>query len=131
MNRFLSRITLTGVLLSVALAAAACNVAAVAAEPASQGPIDPNAVKIVASGQQYLTTEVTAPAGKRFQLVFESQTSDPHNIAISLGSAEPVFRSDVFNGPATKSYQIDALAAGTYAFKCDVHPGMTGTLTVK
>ena len=115
----------------MALAAAACNVAAVAVEPASQGPIDPNAVKIVASGQQFTTTAVTAPAGKAFQVVFESQTSDPHNIAISLGGAEPVFRSDVFNGPGTKTYQVSALTAGTYAFKCDVHPGMSGTLTVK
>ncbi len=131
MNCYLSRITLTGVLLSVALAAMACNVAAVATQPASQAPIDPNALKIVASGQQYTTTEVTAPAGKGFQLVFESQTSDPHNVAISLGGAEPVFRSDVFNGPGTRTYQLSALPAGTYGFKCDVHPAMTGTLTVK
>ena len=130
MKRFLSRITLAGVLLSVALAAMACNVAAVATQPASQGPIDPNAVKIVAAGQQFTTAEVTRSAGKAFQLVFESQTSDAHNVAISLGGAEPVFRSDVFNGPATKTYQVGALTAGTYAFKCDVHPGMTGTLTV-
>jgi plastocyanin len=131
MNRFLSRITLTGVLLSVALASAACSVAAVAVEPASQAPIDPNAVKIVASGQVFTTTEATAPAGKQFQLVFDSQTSDPHNVAISRDGAEPVFRSDVFSGPATKTYQVNALTAGTYAFKCDVHPGMAGTLTVK
>ena len=130
MKRFLSRITLTGVLLSVALVAMACNVAAVPTQPASQGPVDPNAVKIVASGQQYTTTEVTASAGKAFQLVFESQTSDPHNVAISLGGAEPVFRSDVFNGPGNTTYQVGALTAGSYAFKCDVHPGMTGTLTV-
>jgi plastocyanin len=131
MNRVLSRITLTGALIGVALAAAACNVAAVAAEPASQAPIDPNAVKIVASGQQFTTTDVVAPAGKGFQLVFESQTGDPHNVAISRDGAEPAFRSDVFNGPGTKTYQVGALAAGAYAFKCDVHPGMSGTLTVK
>jgi plastocyanin len=130
MNRFLSRITLTGVLLSVALASAACSVAAVAGEP-SQAPIDPNAVKIVASGPVFTTTEASAPAGKQFQLVFDSQTSDPHNVAISRDGAEPVFRSDVFSGPATNTYQVDALIPGTYEFKCDVHPGMTGTLTVK
>lgn len=131
MNRLLSRITLTGVLLSVALAAAACNVTAVVVEPASQGPVDPNAVKIVASGLQFTTKDVAAPAGKSFPLVFESQTGIPHNIAISRDGAEPVFRSDVFSGPGTRTYQIDALSAGTYAFKCDVHPVMTGSLTVK
>lgn len=131
MNRFLSRITLTGVLVGVALVAMACNVAAVATQPASQGPIDPNAVKIVASGQQFTTTAVTAPAGKAFQVAFESQTGDPHNIAISLGGAEPVFRSEVLSGPGTGTYQVGPLAAGTYAFKCDVHPGMSGTLTVQ
>ncbi|MDP9484101.1 MAG: cupredoxin domain-containing protein [Chloroflexota bacterium] len=131
MNRFLSRITLTGFLLSVALASAACSVAAVAVEPATLGPVDPNAVKVVASGQQFTTTQVNAAAGKAFQLAFESQTSDPHNVAISRDGAEATFRSDVFSGPATRTYQVGALSAGTYTFICDVHPGMKGTLTVK
>ena len=34
-------------------------------------------------------------------------------------------------GPETATYQVGALASGSYFFHCDVHPTMTGTLTVK
>jgi plastocyanin len=30
---------------------------------------------------------------------------------------------------ATATYDVPALAAGTYGFVCSVHPNMTGTLT--
>jgi plastocyanin len=129
MNRFLSRVTLAGALLVVALAAAACGSSA--AQPTSPAVVDPNAVKIVASGQQFTTKDVAAPAGKAFQIAFESQTGDPHNIAIAASGAEPAFRSEVYTGPGTKTFDVQPLAAGTYTFKCDVHPGMEGTLTVR
>jgi plastocyanin len=32
---------------------------------------------------------------------------------------------------ATHAYDIQALDAGAYAFKCDVHPTMIGTLNVQ
>jgi plastocyanin len=41
------------------------------------------------------------------------------------------FEGSVFNGPATRWYPVPALAPGTYFFFCDVHPAMTGSLTVK
>ena len=63
--------------------------------------------------------------------MFESQTGDPHNLAISAAGADPVVRSEVFSGPGSETIAVPALTAGTYAFKCDVHPDMTGTLTVK
>ncbi|MFM2194015.1 MAG: Cupredoxin-like domain, partial [Chloroflexota bacterium] len=31
----------------------------------------------------------------------------------------------------TRTYNVPALDAGTYAFICTVHPNMAGTLTVK
>lgn len=130
MFRFASRAVLAGALVVVTLSAAACGSNG-SVERASQAPVDPNAVKIVASGQQFTTKNVKAPAGKGFQIAFESQTGDPHNIAIAAAGADPVFRSDVWNGPGTMTYEMTApLAAGTYTFQCDVHPGMTGTLTV-
>lgn len=117
---------LVGALLVVALSVAACSSPA-----ASQAPIDPNAVKIVASGLQFTTQEVSAPANKPFKIAFESQTADPHNLAIAVSGAPPIFRSEVFTGPATRQFDIEPLAAGSYIFRCDVHPGMAGTLTVK
>jgi plastocyanin len=99
--------------------------------PASLASVDPNAVKLVASGQQFVTREASAPAGKPFQVAFESQTADAHNLAIAIEGSDPVYRSEVFTGPATKVFSVEALAAGTYTFRCDLHSGMTGTLTVR
>ena len=99
--------------------------------PASQVPIDPNAVRIVASGQQFVTKEASAPADKPFQIVFESQTSDLHNIAIGVAGSDPIFRSEVVTGPATRAFPVEPLAAGTYTFRCDLHASMIGTLTVR
>jgi plastocyanin len=130
MTRILSRATFAGTLLLVALTAAACGQAS-GAQPASAGPVDPDAVKIVASGQSFVTADVAAPAGRPFQISFESRTGDPHDIAIGADGSDPVFRSDVYSGPGTTTFQVPALAAGTYTFKCDVHPGMTGTITVR
>ena len=36
----------------------------------------------------------------------------------------------IFPGVAQQTYDVPALAAGTYGFVCTVHPNMTGTLTV-
>ena len=99
--------------------------------PASQASIDPSAVRLVASALQFTTKEASAPANQPFQIAFESQTSDGHNLAIALPNADPVFRSEVFTGPTTKTFAIEPLAPGSYVYRCDVHPGMQGTLTVK
>jgi plastocyanin len=118
--------------LVLALLVAVLSVAAACSSSApSQAPVDPNAIKIVASGLQFTTKAVSAPANKPFKIAFESQTADPHNLAIAVSGAPPVFRSEVFTGPATRVFDIEALAAGPYIFRCDVHPGMEGTLTVQ
>ena len=41
-------------------------------------------------------------------------------------ASEQVFGSDPFSGPAVVVYNVPALAAGTYFFRCDVHPDMAG-----
>ena len=54
----------------------------------------------------------------------------PHNLEIQDASGASMFRGQIITGPAMAMYQVPALAAGTYTFVCDVHPNMTGTLTV-
>jgi len=39
-------------------------------------------------------------------------------------------KSDIITGPGTQSLSIGPLAPGAYGFVCDVHPNMTGTITV-
>ena len=45
-------------------------------------------------------------------------------------AAEKVFGSDPFSGPAVVRYDVPPLAPGSYFFRCDVHPTMSGELTV-
>jgi hypothetical protein len=42
-----------------------------------------------------------------------------------------LFVGEVFSGPDVVTYEVPALDAGTYFFRCDVHPTtMTGTFLV-
>jgi len=77
---------------------------------------------------------LTVAAGMPFQIEFDNKDNGiPHNVAIHRDSAtgEEVFKGAIFSGPAKQTYSVPALAAGTYAFVCTVHPTMTGTLTVQ
>jgi plastocyanin len=91
-------------------------------------------VTISAANIAFEQTSVTAPAGKAFQLTFDNKDSGvPHNVAIHKDSASgaEVFKGEIITGPASKTYDVPALDAGTYAFVCSVHPNMTGTLTAQ
>ncbi len=92
------------------------------------------AVVISASGIKYEQTTVSAPAGKPFQISFENKDAGtPHNVVIHQGDASGavLFSGVVFSGVETRAYDVPALAAGTYAFVCVVHPTMVGTLNVQ
>ncbi len=146
------RLSLVALLAVVATAAAACVTAtpgwtyapapSVTAAPSAEASGPPSAapsaeagtVSISASGIAFEQASVTAPAGKAFKITFDNKDAGtPHNVAIHKDSATgaEVFKGDIVNGPATKTYDVPALDAGTYAFVCSVHPNMTGTLTVQ
>ena len=59
-------------------------------------------------------------------MVFVNQDGAPHNIKISDAAGKEVFKGDIVSN-ATVTYQVPALAAGTYTFICEVHPDMKGT----
>jgi plastocyanin len=78
------------------------------------------------------TDTLTFPAGRTVPLVFDNETaSTPHDVAIydKQGGTE-LFKGALITGIAQVTYQVKALAAGTYFFQCDVHPNMHGTLNV-
>jgi plastocyanin len=127
------RILATLALAAVALAAAACS-ATVAGEPpaGTPAPADPDAIVVVADQMRFEQAEVVVPAGAPFQLTFENRESPPHNVAIytDASASTPMFQGEIFSS-GTRVYEVPALDAGTYAFRCDVHPDMTGTIVAK
>ncbi len=81
-------------------------------------------------------TTLEAKADTAFTLVFDNKdaTTGPHNVVISDPGGTAVAMGDTafFTGPATRSYAVPALKAGTYTFLCQVHAStMKGTLEVK
>jgi plastocyanin len=130
----MKRLLATLALATVALAAAACSStnADSGTPPAPVAPADPSAPTITAKDIKFVESDVAAPAGKAFQLTFVNQDSAPHNVAIytDASASQVVYKGEIFSS-GTKVYEVPALAAGSYFFRCDVHPDMKGTITVK
>jgi plastocyanin len=102
------------------------------ANPTTQSSVGPDALSIKADGLAFSTNALTAPADKPFQIVFDNREAALHNVAIysDATAAQKVFGEDPISGPAVVVYNIPALGSGTYFFRCDVHPDMSGSLTV-
>ncbi len=99
---------------------------------ASTAPSLPAAdVTLTAQNIAFVQQALEAPAGRAFTVAFDNLDAAPHNLEIMDASGASVFKGDLVNGPAAKVYSVPALPAGQYAFRCTVHPAMTGTLTVK
>jgi plastocyanin len=118
---------LGGVLLIAVVAVlAACSgggAAASVSPPAGVG------ASIDAKDIKFSSSALSVPAGKPFQLFFRNLDGAPHNVAIYRDSsaAQPLFVGETITNAAT-TYQVPAIPAGTYFFRCDVHPQMTGSV---
>ena len=94
------------------------------------------ALDIVAQNTAFDPTCLVAPAGEAFSINFDDKddaaTIGPHNIAISSdsGYTDFLFTGELISGPKQVEYTVDALDAGNYFFRCDVHPTMTGQFVV-
>jgi plastocyanin len=81
-------------------------------------------------------TTLATTAKTPFSLVFDNQdTGVIHNLVLKNPDGSKVQvtgDTSFFAGPGMSTYQVPGLAAGDYAFLCEVHPGtMKGVLTVK
>ena len=114
--------------LALALAALGAIVAACGGTPPAGTPAGTPAatVEIAADNLAFDRDVLTVPAGAPFAIRFENRESAPHNV--SIHDSAPLFTGEIFSGPAERTYQVPALAAGEYRFLCDLHPEMQGTV---
>jgi plastocyanin len=128
----MKRLTLTLGLLALAATLAACS--GTAAAPASGGPATDgpsgDAVTVTAKDLAFTQAQVTVPADEAFDLVFDNQDGVPHNVAIytDASTSTKVSVGEIFGGPGQRTQAVPALTAGSYFFRCDVHPDMQGTI---
>jgi plastocyanin len=84
---------------------------------------------LTAAGIAFDTDCLAAPADTAFTIDFDNKDAGtPHNIHIFSDdptqdpNAQSLFSGDLVTGPATATYEVSPLPAGTYYFHCDVHP---------
>ena len=132
----MKRLTITLGLLSLAAVLAACSGASAGspqASPAASVPPTGDVVTVTAKDLKFGKTEITVPADEAFDLVLDNQESAQHNVAIYTDSSmsTKISIGEIFSGPAQRTQAVPALAAGSYFFRCDVHPDMQGSIVAE
>lgn len=110
---------------------AACGGAAVAVPPDAT----PSAsLRIVARDNRFDQRYLVVSAGSESVITLDNEDrSSLHNFAVyrDKGAKQLVYRGEVFEGKREVENRLPALEAGSYYFRCDVHPDMNGTLLAK
>jgi plastocyanin len=122
-----TRAILAGALLiGVVAVLAACSGGGAAA---SLSPPSGVTASIDAKDTKFSASTLDVPAGKPFQLFFRNLDGAPHNVAIYRddSASQPIYVGETITNAAV-TYQVPAIPAGTYFFRCDVHPQMTGSV---
>ncbi len=110
----------------VGLTAAACGSTGPAVDPSFAGA--EATVRAVNLG--FAPAQITLPAGTPLRIILDNADSGvPHNLAVTRDGAE-LAKGAVVSGPGRAETRFGPLTAGSYTFACEVHPNMTGTLTI-
>jgi plastocyanin len=116
----------------VGVAMLAGGIALIAVSPKHEGGQRTEIVQLVAQNIQFAQTSLTVPAGQKFTIAFDNlDTGTQHNVQIFAAkdfSGAPLFDGQLVTGPSKASYDVASLDAGTYYFKCVIHPQMIGTI---
>jgi plastocyanin len=102
-------------------------------KPASAEAAGAQAVPITAKGLKFDKTELAFKSGGEADIAFDNKDSaTPHNVAIYADEAhtQSLFVGDLIVGPLKTDYKFPAPPPGAYFFRCDVHPFMSGKVTV-
>jgi len=126
------RLVATLALSAVALVAAACSSGGSAPAPVPSPSGDPQtAATIKATSMKFDTAVLDFKAGTPISLTFDNPDAVPHNVAIYGPNGAKVFGGEMLDPGKSVVYQVPALGAGTYTFKCDLHPDMTGSVLAR
>ncbi|MCS7276046.1 MAG: cupredoxin domain-containing protein, partial [Dehalococcoidia bacterium] len=101
---------------------------------ASQDAGQAQVLTLVARNNAFDRKSLTAFAGRPVAIALDNRDAGvPHNVSLYRDKdfRQPVFGGELFSGPGSKTYELGVLERGTYYFRCDVHPDMRGTLTVR
>ena len=93
-----------------------------------------NEIVVVAEDNAFDKDCLAASANQPFTIRLDNRDPTRHNIEIySLTSDGPktLFRTPIFTGPKTKSFDVGALPSGMYYFDCETHTLMNGTFVVQ
>ena len=122
------RAALIGLVAVTLVALAACTSTSSAApsvapsaEPSPAEPSAPTASALTVTIEGNVLPTVTAAVGEN--VTWQNLDAVPHTVTLDDGS----FNGSVAAG-ATVSHAFDA--AGTFPYHCNVHPSMTGTITI-
>ncbi|MBI4333441.1 MAG: cupredoxin domain-containing protein [Chloroflexi bacterium] len=103
-------------------------------KPATPVPSGPSVrLNIAAVGFAFNPRTISVAPGANVSVVFNNSDPVSHNIAVYEDAAytKEIFKGQIISGPSTTAYQFTAPAKpGSYYFRCDVHPAMTGSFTV-
>jgi len=110
----------------LAAALAGCGATAAPATPHAPGEAD---VTISSGSMEFDTNTLDVPAGRPFSILYVNQSPMPHNVAIYADSSlsEKIFVGEII-GEGSVVYDVPAMPAGEYFFRCDVHPEMSGAV---
>jgi plastocyanin len=94
--------------------------------------VENGTVAVSSDNLEFNVSTIEAPAGEAFTIVLTNEESQPHNVAVYREEGgEQIVIGEIITGPgATTETQVPALEAGTYYFRCDVHPEMEGEVVV-
>lgn len=117
------------VLVPVAMVVGACGLGQPPTGHATGSPSA--AVVLVAEDLAFHPSSLRLPGSVVVGLTLDNR--DPgilHNVTLLSGQGEVVFRGETFAGIEARTYIVAPLSSGEFRFVCDVHPTMTGTITV-